>query len=146
MFAIVAVTLAAASPVVETYPGNDGEILSFRSREFLVDPSYRTIMPDGSGGTVIEKLDGATAPEWSPDGSTIAYAVSFGSRNRIVMLDVAADTRTNVLGEGDLPEEIIYIDALAFGPTGDRLVFCATVRRPEETSCTSSGPTERISR
>jgi Tol biopolymer transport system component len=62
----------------------------------------------------------------------LAYTRVDGGTARLFVHDVTTDERTRVLTGEDVPGEPRFLDEAAFGPTGDRLVFCAVFNRRSE--------------
>ena len=128
VLAVVAVLLTAV-PAVATHPGSNGEILFLRFRgDSFFSSSFRTILPEGSGGTGVDGLPLSDAAAWSPDGASIAYGGGARTESRIVLLDVDTGERTRVLSNDELPPDVAFISDIAFAPAGDELVFCVWPR------------------
>lgn len=123
----VVVVLFTAVPAVATHPGSNGEILflRFKGHSFFTG-SFRTILPDGSGGTGVDRLPLSDTAAWSPDGASIAYGGL--TQAPLVILEVDSGTRTRVVSGDELPPNVTYVSDIAFAPAGDRLVFCARLR------------------
>ncbi len=120
--------VAAAAPASATSPGENGKILYFRYRADLSGQSWRTILPDGTGGAVAGLPASAQEPVWSPDGTSLAYSTGGGDSIKVFVLDPVTQDRSLVVSSADLPDGLAYIDGIAFGPSGDQLALCGIFR------------------
>jgi hypothetical protein len=69
--AVALLCLAAAASAQASFPGRNGKIAFFATAPA---PFHLGVMnPDGSGQTAIPNTEGASRPNWSPDGKLIAY-------------------------------------------------------------------------
>lgn len=115
----MAMTLVLLGPIVPagaTYPGANGEIAYFNGREF------RAIEPDGSNDRSYIPVHFPQALSYSLDGSH-AVVANFGYfYPRIMLVDLAAHTRTPVLHAGDAPTGSIA--SVALSPDSSSIAFC----------------------
>ena len=120
------IVVGATSTAYATSPGDNGEIAYLPHPSSTLTRALRTVHPDGTHGRVLIRADPRdfpTAAEWSPDGSMVV--VYLEARGRIVLLDAATGDRTLVARVEDLGR---FLLSMAFAPTGDALVVCATHR------------------
>jgi Tol biopolymer transport system component len=92
------------------------------SRIHLVDP-------DGGGARPVVPGAGAAQadPDWSPDGSRIAFRQGEGSSAEIAVVTVEGGGSATVLTDNDVED-----GAPVFSPSGERVVFVS--RRPDDRS------------
>src|SRR6188472_1779130 len=119
-FAIVAATASIVAlismPAHATYPGANGEIV------YGKDGQVRGMMPDGSGDHLLSSLDGRlNSLSFSPDGTKAAAAEYTQRGDRIVLIDLVAETRSVVLRPLKVPTDVLSSVALA--PHAQRVVF-----------------------
>src|SRR6476659_4809467 len=88
--AIVAIQLSVSVPVHATYPGVNGEIV------YGTDRNVRAIMPDGSGDHRFSALGPFSSVSFSADGTKAAVVTYNGIGDRIVLINLANDTRSLV--------------------------------------------------
>ena len=103
-----ALLLAMASAHAQgAYPGSNGKIA------FSRDGQIWTMNPDGTNQTQITTVSPSYDPQWSPNGTRIAYSRGFGSN---------AETRImNADGSNDVPGPGSH--SLTWSPNGKRLAF-----------------------
>jgi Tol biopolymer transport system component len=120
-FATIAVVLAfvvitPSAPAGATYSGTNGEVVYVRAY------SPRAIDADGSNDRSYTSETAVLAIGFSSDGSQAVVAEYATNRPRIVLVDVAADSRTIVLHAHDTPTREVY--SVALSPDGSSIVFC----------------------
>ena len=114
-----ALLVAAAGPASATFPGDNGKILYFRIRTDFRDQSWRTILPDGTGGADAGVPVNAQELEWSPDGSSLVYSTGSRDSSKVFVFDPITQDRSRVVDAGDLPGGLIFVNGVVFGPSGD---------------------------
>ena len=123
-----ALLVAAAGPASATFPGENGKILYFRYRADFSDQSWRTILPDGTGGAEAGLPASAQEPVWSPDGTSLAYSTGSRDSVKVFVFDPVTLDKSLVVSAADLRDGLEYINGIAFGPSGDRLALCGIFR------------------
>jgi Tol biopolymer transport system component len=117
--AIAAALLALPSPASATYPGSNGEIV------YGTDGSVRAISADGSEDHAFSSLGGfIEAVSFSSDGTRAAVLNNIDRGDRIVLLDLANDTRSVVLTPHRAATEIEgALSSVALSPHARRIAF-----------------------
>ncbi len=119
LLTIVAATVAILAPVSDpahaTYSGSNGQIV------YGTEGKIRAMSPDGSGDHRFSSLDGISSLSFSADGTKAAVVNYTGLGDRIVLLDLAADTRSVVLPVSQAPTQVL--SSVALSPHGRRVVF-----------------------
>lgn len=114
--------VSATAVASATLPGDDGKLLYARWRDRGV--VLRTIMPDGTDDRRADAPASVLDAAWSPDGSTIAFAVEDDELQAgIHLVDQGTGETTPVVFRNDIPNEPWFFQGLAFSPAGDELVF-----------------------
>src|SRR4051794_14970299 len=103
-FAIIATTAAILTlvslPAQARYPGANGEIV------YGKDGQVRGMLADGSGDHQLSAFDGYySAVSFSSDGTKAAVAEYTKRGDRIVLLDLSAESRSVVLSPAKTPTE-----------------------------------------
>ena len=119
--------LSVADHALATFPGDNGEIAYVRFLPRATSFSIRTVFPDGSPGRRLAPRNTSIDGEWSPDGTALALHVIRGEE-RIVLQDAATAERTLIVRVNDVPGAEQF-ESIAFGPTGDALLFCVRTGR-----------------
>jgi Tol biopolymer transport system component len=119
-FTIVAATVAiqvlVSVPANATYVGANGEIV------YGTKGKVRAMSPDASGDHRFSSLNGyISSVSFSSDGTEAAVVNYTGRGDRIVLLDLAADTRSVVLPVSQAPTQVL--SSVALSPHGSRVVF-----------------------
>jgi Tol biopolymer transport system component len=119
-FAIIATTASLLTlmslPAHATYPGANGEIVYGR------DGQIRAMLADGSDDHQLSAFDGYfSSVSFSSDGTKAAVAEYTTRGDRIVLIDLAAETRSVVLSPAKTPTEVLSSVALA--PHAHRVAF-----------------------
>ena len=117
-----------SAPAEAVFPGANGKIVAVRGRNLV------TMTADGHGVQEIGPSTGvASAPVWSPDGSTIAFLRARHQHVSIQTIDAGGGNRRRVVDSADLPQRFshwgISFGSLAWSPDGTRLAFSAVNRR-----------------
>jgi Tol biopolymer transport system component len=116
---LVIVTLLAlalvllASPAGATYPGANGRILFSRFDPAIGDQDFYTANPDGSRVLQVTSVP-SYCPEWSPDGTRIAFTFVEPDGNTKVATMKADGSELRVLATGECP---------SWSPDQSKLVF-----------------------
>lgn len=116
--AIATIMVIASLPASATYPGTNGEIVYATAGE------VRAMSPDGSGDHLFSSLKGFIgAVSFSSDGTKAAVVNYTGRGDRIVLLDLANDTRSVVFPVHRPPNVHGALSSVALSPRGRRIVF-----------------------
>lgn len=102
-------------PAYATYGGSNGEIV------YGTQGTIRAMSPDGSGDHRFSSLDGVSSVSFSSDGTKAAIVNYTGRGDRIVLLDLAAGTRSMVLPVFRAPTQVLL--SVALSPHGRRVAF-----------------------
>ena len=129
-----AALVALGGTAQAAFPGNNGEIAFDGTRNG--NTGIYTMRPDGSNVQLATGGPGHwTFPEWSPDGSKIAFSRSDGHDQEIFVKDLGSGTLAQITDnhnnyDPDYPEEDYEINDVdpAWSPDGSKIVF---VRRYE---------------
>src|SRR2546428_112063 len=107
-----------ATPAQATFPGTNGRIAF--STDNGDDPQIFTVNPDGSGETQLTFDDSghSSAPEWSPDGTKIAFDSNKGGLISAVWVMKADGSNQHRLTAPEL--EAFYPD---WSPDGAHILF-----------------------
>jgi len=125
---IIAVTLLlAAAPAEATFPGKNGKIAAtgIRWSSRVEPPNIVTLNPDGTGVAAITSDDMSSSPQWSADGTKIAFErVRREGPPFYFPLEVAVSTM-NSDGSGVmlLTDDTSFNRSPAWSPDGTKLVF-----------------------
>ena len=133
-------------------PSNGPRVISYVSRANWWSGStphqLRTIDDIGGGGVTVVGALGIDRPQWSPDGSRLAYAKQFGDRwydeaimtirpdgtdeqmvvtlQQVDAVNVADGNKVSYLHYGSRTNQPLeYFDDLAWSPTGQFIAFSA---------------------
>ena len=113
--AAVAIQGLISVPAHATYGGSNGEIV------YGTQGTIRAMSPDGSGDHRFSSLDGVSSVSFSSDGTKAAIVNYTGRGDRIVLLDLAAGTRSMVLPVFRAPTQVLL--SVALSPHGRRVAF-----------------------
>jgi Tol biopolymer transport system component len=116
--ALISVPFGSMPPALAVHPGNNGMIAFARTVN-----GYRHLFVIASDGTGEQQLTSARAddgsPDWSPDGTKIAFARDDPNRglHKIMVLTVATGMLINISGT-----DANYLNP-SWGPGGGRMMF-----------------------
>src|SRR5206468_6195366 len=92
---------AAAPPARAAFPGTNGKIAFSSFTDSSPDPQIFTVNPNGSGETQLTRSDEghAVAPDWSPDGTKIAFQGDATGNQQLYVMNADGSARQLLLGD-----------------------------------------------
>lgn len=105
-----------------TGPGANGKI-TFRHDTDRDFPAIVSIQPDGTGRTVLFDRGYFNGPEWSVDGTRMAFVHYRHPNARVLVADEDARDRALVVSNRTLPDRWEILGYVAWVPGGDHLVL-----------------------
>lgn len=137
--AVQRIAVPAVSPVQVAWAPDDARLVLQVGTNFL--PANDLWLVDLGEGTASLLAEGANAPTWSPDGSTLAYAKVLAENTEQVMFWREGEPPVIAISEESLarqhPEQAVHFEKnniyyinLSWSPAGDRLVASGKIAGP----------------